>query len=207
MSIPLLRSSPLRDTLKAKIQLVKKVMFDLEKRKGPLLAKPPPPPWNPPEKNDDDIYLRWCAAPDTKWYKRNLFRLVEDLQVQEESERERLRDVKIVVYDNDLSPHRKHLRDKMDAVKRAALDFYPLKAEGETISVLPKDPELMDIDVFLVWCLRWDEYQECRRRDRYSDCKYTGLGSYEQELGCLLETLRIKDDRELQILRLQRGAT
>jgi len=204
---PLMREdqSPVRDALKAKIQLVVKIMFDLETR-GAKLDTKPPPPGDPSKMDDDDIYILWCAAPNTKWYKQELFKLVEELQAKEEKERKRLRDAKYIAYDNDLSPHRKYLRAKMDTVKQVAFEFYPLKAEGKASSILPRDPELMDVDVFLVWCLRLPDYQECRRADRYLGCKYTTTTSYDQELGCLLECLQLRDDEEHQLLRKKKEA-
>ncbi|KAG0246549.1 hypothetical protein BGX31_001001 [Mortierella sp. GBA43] len=190
---------------KAKIQLVMKIMFDMETRQ-PKLTEKPPPPGDPEKMSDDDIYVLWCAAPNTKWYKQELFKLIEELKAKEETERVvRLKAVIVNPSSKELSSHAQHLRAKMDAVKRAAFEFYPLKAEGKTRSVLPRDPDLMDVDIFLVWCLRADEYKECRRADRYLGCRHTTFTSYEQELGCLLESLGIKYADELEYLHVMKS--
>ncbi|KAI8362029.1 hypothetical protein B0O80DRAFT_434917 [Mortierella sp. GBAus27b] len=182
-----------------------KIMFDMETRQ-PKLTEKPPPPGDPEKMSDDDIYVLWCAAPNTKWYKQELFKLIEELKAKEETERVvRLKAVIVNPSSKELSSHAQHLRAKMDAVKRAAFEFYPLKAEGKTRSVLPRDPDLMDVDIFLVWCLRADEYKECRRADRYLGCRHTTFTSYEQELGCLLESLGIKYADELEYLHVMKS--
>jgi hypothetical protein len=191
------------DELKATIRSVMAILYELEITEIKPDVKPPPP--GDPSKMEDDIYILWCAAPNTKWYKQQLFKLIEDLQVKEERERKRLRDdadaKSASLYDKDLSPHRKYLRTKMDAVKQAAFEFYPLKSEGKTRSILPRDPESIDVDIFLVWCLRSADYTECRRSDRYLGCKHVSTQHYDQELGSLLESLKLKDEDERYYLR------
>ncbi|KAF9346448.1 hypothetical protein BGX34_003873, partial [Mortierella sp. NVP85] len=191
------------DALKATIRSVMAILYELEITDIKSDVKPPPP--GDPSKMEDDIYILWCAAPTTKWYKQQLFKLIEDLQVKEERERKRLRDdadaKSAPLYDNDLSPHRKYLRTKMDAVKQAAFEFYPLRSEGKTRSILPRDPESIDVDIFLVWCLRSADYTECRRSDRYLGCKHANTQSYDQELGSLLESLKLRDEDERYYLR------
>jgi hypothetical protein len=194
--------SSYRETLKAKMELVLRIMFELETRGIPAEAKPPPP-HNPNKVEDDDIFILWCTAPNTKWYKPKLFKLLEELRTKEDHERIRIRNASLVAYENDMSPYRRFLRAKMDAVKQSAFDFYQLMIDGQTKPALPKHYEALDLDIFLVWCLHSDDYKECLPPSRYSGHSYGPAAtlSYEQDLGGLLESLKSKDEEEAQFLR------
>ncbi|KAF8928973.1 hypothetical protein BGZ58_009256 [Dissophora ornata] len=203
-------TSPLRDSLRAKIELVKKIMFALEKNPQKHDAKPVPP--GEPVSVDDDLYMIWCASPNTLWYKHKLFEMMESLRSKEEEERRTLRNLKreqeqlngSISSGTEDSAHRQYLRAKIAAIKRAAFEFYPEKTNGKAKPTLPVDASLIDLDVFLVWCLRSDDYKDCQRKDRYAKCTYRDTSKFEQELGCVIENLQALDEEERRFLTHQK---
>ncbi|KAF8928975.1 hypothetical protein EDD21DRAFT_386124 [Dissophora ornata] len=199
-------TSPLRDSLRAKIELVKKIMFALEMRPQKQDIKPMPP--GDPASIDDDLYIIWCASPNTRWYKHKLFEMMDNLRSNEEKERKRLRDLKrqrerlngCSDSETEDSAHRQYLRAKIAAIKRAAFEFYPEKTNGKVKPDLPADASLIDLDVFLVRCLRSDDYKDCRKTDGYAKCIYRDTSKFEQELGCVIEILQALDEEERKYL-------
>ncbi|KAF8928974.1 hypothetical protein BGZ58_009257 [Dissophora ornata] len=181
-------TSPLRDSLRAKIELVKKIMFALEILPQKHDVKPVPP--GDPTSIDDDIYVIWCASPNTRWYKHRLFEMIESLRSKEEEERKRLRDLKreqeqlngCISSGAEDSAHRQYLRAKIAAIKRAAFEFYPEKTNGKVKPDLPADASLIDLDVFLVWCLRSDDYKDCQGKGRYAKWIYCDTSKFDEEL-------------------------
>ncbi|KAF9354902.1 hypothetical protein BGX26_007214 [Mortierella sp. AD094] len=186
--------SPYRALLRAKIDYVKKELFKFEPNRVPM---PPPDNLGP---ISDEVYVTWCACGgNVGWYQRKLFRLIEKLQAKEETERKALRDKHKRVYENDESPHRKHLAAKIAAVKLAIQTSFPLKRSGKKALDMPLDPDEVEIELFLVWCLHSKDYSGCRRDNRYERCEwlnYQYYDTYEMELGSVIESLLARDEEE-----------
>ncbi|KAF8937405.1 hypothetical protein EDD21DRAFT_367997 [Dissophora ornata] len=199
-------TSPRREYIKTQIENIKKLMFRLERCSSARGAKPIPP--GNPYMVDDDIYIAWCTASNVVEYKRNLFLLIERFQHDEEMERRTLRAADRRVHENDISPCRKHFRAKINAVKQAAFSFYQQRIAGYWRPALPVDPSSMDVDVFLVWCLQSPDYAGCRRYNRYRSRIYETFryNSFDAELGCLIATLKARDEDE-RLYLVQRRMT
>ncbi|KAI8596367.1 hypothetical protein EDD21DRAFT_447889 [Dissophora ornata] len=63
-------TSPQREALRAKIEVVKTIMCDLERRPSNLRINPAPP--GDPSSADEELFLTWCAATDAKSYALDL---------------------------------------------------------------------------------------------------------------------------------------
>ncbi|KAF8908301.1 hypothetical protein BGZ58_006111, partial [Dissophora ornata] len=193
-------SSPTREFLKAKIEFVKNVMIDLElqKMKKDVPNKVPPPTGS--SCVSDDVYIAWCRALNNYQYGDNLFVLIEELRGAEEKERKTLRSQKNYAYENEDSPHRRHLRVKIDAIKQAICDHYlQMKSSSERPN-LPADPYAMDINVFLVWRLHDSPFKvySAQREKRYPQGSI--YNTYTTELGCVIVDLQAADEEERQYL-------
>ncbi|KAF9201367.1 hypothetical protein BGZ49_008382 [Haplosporangium sp. Z 27] len=196
--------SPLRKLLREKIEYIKKMLFRFERHPNNN-ALPEVPDANDPV--TDEIYVVWCsimsyATPTVSQYKRELFRLLEKLQEKEEEERKVLRNKHRHVYENDESPHRKHLNDKIAIIKNAIKEFHDQNSgiRKQTLPDLPVSSDEMDIDVFMIWCLQSKEYQDCRRMERYDSCQWPFFQNSISESGCLIEKFLQRDEEERKYL-------
>ncbi|KAG0348466.1 hypothetical protein BC939DRAFT_445120 [Gamsiella multidivaricata] len=189
-----------RILLRSKIEAIKRAMIDIELHSPLGTAKPALPD---PASTDNDIYIVWCESSNINEYKQGLFKLIKSFQVKEEQERKRLRDLDTRVYENDDSPHRRHLQSKIALLKEVLFKFQPQKAAGEKWPDLPSDAVSMDVDLFLLWCIQTPAYGAFRKtgHSKRSLLTYvTGSYDYEVEAACLLAHLQNKDEEERQHL-------
>ncbi|KAG0304871.1 hypothetical protein BGZ98_004913 [Dissophora globulifera] len=195
-------TSPHREVLKAKIEFVKKTMIDLElqpettslrvPRGACKVGVRPPPPANPCL-FDDDVYILWTRSHTLLTYKEKLYELVMRLRKEEENERKALRDRYKLQYVNEDSSHRRHIRSKIDAVKKAITAYYPQFSVRRDLPDLPQNPYSVNLDLILCWFLWLSDYSGCRGR------QFTA-SSYMEELGWTIQALQAEDEEERQYI-------
>ncbi|KAI1292620.1 hypothetical protein EDD11_008712 [Mortierella claussenii] len=193
--------SPERMQLLARIDIFKNLLFNLERSQLKEGTHPPPPEGLDIE--DEDIFITWCfASMNTPWYKKKLMTRLEELRKKEVKEIKWVGNSKRRICKDGDSPYRRQLRAKIDAVKLAAINFYPMIGRHMMRPALPTDLSSIDLDVFLTWCLRSPDYKGYKRIDGYDlNGKAPGDNTYEQELGYLLRHLRAKEAEEKQYLK------
>ncbi|KAI7827411.1 hypothetical protein BC939DRAFT_445135 [Gamsiella multidivaricata] len=176
-------------------------MIDIELNPPKGTAKPALPD---PATIDSDIYVIWCESSNGEDYRERLFRLIENFREKEEKERKRLRDLDTRVYENDDSPHRRHLQSKVALVKQAVFDFQPQKAAGKKRPGLSSDAYSMDVDVFLLWCIQTRAYRLSSWMNYCSIDRFYVLKNeqnrYELDSVTLVNHLEKKDEEERQYL-------
>ncbi|KAI1315839.1 hypothetical protein EDD11_000274 [Mortierella claussenii] len=94
-----------------------------------------------------------------------------------------------------------HLRKRIVAVKKAAVDSSLGWWQRQPRPELPSDPDDMDLDVCFIWCMCSQGYEGYKEYHRY---KYGGnpdrIYTYQQEPGNLLDYLEKKENEELAYL-------
>ncbi|KAI1292621.1 hypothetical protein EDD11_008713 [Mortierella claussenii] len=193
--------SPKRQQLRARVELIKNILYEIELPPAPVAWRPVPPRPAPPRglaAEDDPIFQTWLnAGNDEAWYQRKLLTMLEEVQAEEEALRRQIRDINRHVYADGISPHARRLREKIDAVKKASVEFYPHKSAGKSRPPLQTDPSSMDVDLFIVWCLRSDAFKDYKRVNGLDvNGQKPGHYLYEQELGVLMARLLELEERE-----------
>ncbi|KAI8603786.1 hypothetical protein EDD21DRAFT_368146 [Dissophora ornata] len=183
-------TSPYREILRAKIDGIKKILIELNETSShwcdDLIELP-----GDFSTIDDDVYATWCTSSQYRYFQRNLFQLIERLQGEEEQERKRLRDMDTRIYGvEDDSPHRRHLRAKIEAAKLSSWEFI---SKGMQSPKLPAEPLLMDVDLFRANRACYEGYSGVLKSD-----------SYVTNIGFLITDFVARENEEGQYLYLRK---
>ncbi|KAF9110936.1 hypothetical protein BGX27_005695 [Mortierella sp. AM989] len=179
-----------RTALQEKIEVVKKIMIELE--------------LNPPEGRgtlpmdadsiDADIVASWAGSTTLHNYKSNLFVLIERLKVEMlslvKSDWQASRD--------EDSPHMRYLRAKIEAIKHAIIQSQ-VQGDQAKRPALPENPYAMDVDVFLVWFLQSGSYEIIQRNSRFLSETFPWI-SYAGNLIHLMRNFQAWEEAERRFI-------
>ncbi|KAG0001613.1 hypothetical protein BGZ80_000879 [Entomortierella chlamydospora] len=187
--------------LRNKIECAKNALFDSMVQSGSCTLKPLPP--TIPSPGHDDIFVVWCMSQSRDKYKRALVKIIEELQVQEEKEWMTFILSKAHTQDSDDSLYRKHLRAKIEAAKRAVINYHIKRIAGTSKDsripgILPNaSSHGVDVDVLVIGCLRTPGFDGFVHND--GSVNYC-MDPFDSKIGSLITKLLKKEDEEMERL-------
>ncbi|KAF9201366.1 hypothetical protein BGZ49_008381 [Haplosporangium sp. Z 27] len=175
------------DLLVAKIDLAWRLLFELESNPDDTTKPPPPVEISP---LTDNIYIAWCNSTTRQSYKQRLYLLLEEHRIEEKELEEPFQ-----CRESVLEPIRQ-VRTKIEGIKQFMFDYQAQKSTGErNLPDLPRRYCEMDLDVFMICCLKSRSYVDCRRSKVYVKNPHANTKSFEEEIGLLLKALIEKEER------------
>ncbi|KAF9110939.1 hypothetical protein BGX27_005698 [Mortierella sp. AM989] len=160
--------APKTEYLRYNIELLKNILFDLEKNppKAGETLRPP----SASALVDDDLYIAWCGSTSLNDYKRKIFTLIE-IRFEEEEMAERnsyatprrlLTIPGIICYSEE---RRKRIQEKMEKIKLSSTPRYSQMIPGSSRPDLPARSSMIETEELMIWCLRSSDFEGYKRRN------------------------------------------
>ncbi|KAF9110937.1 hypothetical protein BGX27_005696 [Mortierella sp. AM989] len=189
-------TAPRLEKVRYRIILLKNILFDLEKNPPKAREKPGPP--SGPALDDEELFMTWCESAGLVEYKQKIFTLIEKLLREEDAEEKKSDGRRYSVRGNvrvsetfSSDERRKRLQAKMEKLKQSAIMYHSQKTPNSSRPNLLAHPSMMDIDEFMIWCLRSSDFNGFKKLDGLAHC-WPNVRSYEHELGLLIQAQKAK---------------